>query len=307
MLGTGGQIKKVSVIIHLSRPLKAFLIKFSKVFLILFCLIAVFVAKIDSPFTRSVRVSILDGYSEIASIVVLPVNLVSNFFQNIGDYFFVYSKNVELTKYNGYLERQLAILSQVKVENEHLKALLNFVDDKKYKFVSSKVIGGESGPFSRSIVINAGKKDGVERGLAVIGENGLVGRIIEVGHNSSQVLLLSDVNSRIPVISSLSRQKSILEGNNSEHPVLNYLPKDNSLKEGEEIITSGDGELFPEGLPVGLFYLSKSKEHMVKPYVKWDSLENLGVIKLIGQQDKDDGRDVKAIFSDPNSDYDEED
>ncbi len=306
MLGNGGQVKKGSVIIHFSRPLKSFLLKFSRVFLVIFCLLSIFVAKIDSPFTRSVRASIVDGYSEIVSIIITPFNVVTDFFANVSDYFFVYSKNVELVKHNNYLEKQIASLSQIKVENDHLKELLNFVDDRKYGFISSKVVGNTGGAFSRVLVINAGAKDGIEKGMAVVGEKGLVGRIIQVGRVSSQVLLLSDVNSRIPVISSLSRQKAILSGNNGEHLELTYLAKDNNLKEGEEIITSGDGDMFPEGLPVGLAYITKTKEYMVKPYVKWDNLETLGVIKLTSSQTLDEGKDVKTIFSDPNLEYEED-
>ncbi len=280
LMGPGGRRNSGGIILHFSRPVREFLAKFSLALLILFSLFIIFVSKIDSPFTRSVKITAMDTYSQIAKVVVIPFYTVTTLVADMGDYFFVVSKNQQLVKENEYLKRQIALLSRISAENSHLRSLLHFVDSKEYNFISAKIVGDASGPFLRSVLINAGTNDEVSEGFAVSSDNGLIGRVVEVGRHSSKVILLTDVNSRIPVISGISKQRSIMSGNNSEHPILMYLPKDTSLIEGEEVVSSGDGNLFPAGLPIGIVYKDQSGKFTVKPYVKWNNLENVSVIEI---------------------------
>src|SRR5690606_4385105 len=117
--------------------------------------------------------------------------------------------------------------------------------------IATKILGDSSGPFIRSALVNAGETHGVLKGQIVINYNGLVGRIIEVGSKTSRVLLITDINSRIPIITASSRERGIVVGNNTDLLSLLYLPEDTRVQIGEIIFTSGDGESFPSGVPIG--------------------------------------------------------
>ena len=276
----GSGHNKSSVVIYLSRPVKAFIIRFSFIFLLLLCLFVLFIGRVDSPFTHSVRSWWQDKYTSIAQYISIPSRFFTLSRNAVSDYFFVYSKNDVLRKENLELHHKLAILSRAKVENSHLRSLLDFVKERPYERISVRVVGDASGPFLRSILINAGSSDGVEVGQAVVSGYGLIGRVSEVADHSARVLLLTDIHSRIPVISGLSRQRSVMTGHNRNHPSLAYLPKDTELLEGEEMVTSGDGDLFPSEIPIGLVYVDDKGKFMVKPYTNWQELELLSVLML---------------------------
>jgi rod shape-determining protein MreC len=280
--------------------------KISFLLLISIALFSIFVGKVDSPFTRAVKLTLMDSYSLIAQVVVVPVNKIVSLREGMSDYLFVYEKNFELKKENEQLRQGLALLSSEKEENKRLQSLLNFVTDRHYETISAKIVSDASGPFIRSVLINAGANSQVRKGLAVVSDTGLVGRTLEVGKYSTQVLLLTDINSRIPVISSVSRQRSVLIGNNTEHPNLLYLPRDSELQEGEELFTSGDGGLFPSGLPVGIVYKNTQGHFEVKPHAKWEKLEHLSVITTIEQptiaiEENATTDEPLSLESDPNS------
>lgn len=278
MIHSARKQTKSNVIFHFSRPVRVLMRRSSLAAIVILAVVTVFVSKVDSPFTRSVRVAIADTMSPVMRVLSVPVEVVAGWHADMSEYFFVHDKNKALTQENVRLAQQLISLSQVAVENERLKDLLGFVDDVNYSYVSARVVGDVSGPFIRSILINAGQSGHVRKGQAVVGENGLVGRIIEVGEQSSRILLITDINSRIPVITSISRERSILAGNNTGNPDLIYLHEDNQVKEGEVVVTSGDGGLFPPDLLVGKVRVASDGSFSVQPFMQWHRLEHLSVL-----------------------------
>ncbi|MBL8548906.1 MAG: rod shape-determining protein MreC [Hyphomonadaceae bacterium] len=127
--------------------------------------------------------------------------------------------------------------------------------------IAAQLVMDSGGPFTRTLVANAGAEHGVRVGFIALNEHGLVGRVVSVGTHSSRVLLLDDYNSRIPVMGAQSRVRALLRGEASNPPNLLTRPVEaasprldffsQGLREGETIITSGDGGLFPRGLKVG--------------------------------------------------------
>jgi rod shape-determining protein MreC len=114
--------------------------------------------------------------------------------------------------------------------------------------------------------------------MAVVNDAGLAGRVVDVAKKTARVLLLTDINSRIPVISEASRERAIAGGNNSDTLTLIYLPENSKLKVGEKIITSGDGRVLPPGLPVGVVTKIEKGIATVKPFVDNYRLEYVSVI-----------------------------
>jgi rod shape-determining protein MreC len=103
-----------------------------------------------------------------------------------------------------------------------------------------------------SALVNGGSSSGIKKDEAVTDEDGLLGRVISTGAGSARVLLLSDINSHVPVMAEHTQEKSILSGNNTDWPMLTYLPANSKIEVGERIVTSGDGGIFPPNVPVGV-------------------------------------------------------
>ncbi len=130
--------------------------------------------------------------------------------------------------------------------------------------VAAQLVLDSGGPFTRTLVANAGGDHGVRVGYIAVNENGLVGRVVSVGRRSARVLMLDDYNSRIPVMGEASRVRAVLAGQATQPPDLltrpfevqaprlDFIVGAQSLREGEQVVTSGDGGLYPRGLPVGV-------------------------------------------------------
>lgn len=139
------------------------------------------------------------------------------------------------------LERRLA----------DLRALSHAVEDQHVDYVTARVIADASGPFARSLLVNAGREKGIREGCPVIGAAGVVGRIIETGPRAARVLLLTDLNSRVPVLVGGGDENAILVGENGPLPKLTHLRADAQVADGDAVVTSGIGGEFARGLRVG--------------------------------------------------------
>lgn len=268
-------------IIHVSRPVRTLMKRAVILGLLGAAVMGVLSSKDNSAVSDAVRADVVDAAAPVVSMVAKPVGFLDEIDENIRSYFFAREKNKKLIEENKELKRQLVSLSTMVYEDEGLRKLLNFVKDAPYKFISAKVVGNTSEPFLRSVLISAGKKDNIQKGQAVVNEDGLVGRIVEVGERSSRVLLLTDINSNIPVVSNKSRDRSIVSGNNTESPDLAYLAKDAKITKGEVLLTSGDGGMFPAGLQVGVAYPAGGGAYKVSPFVKWHRLDNVSIIEYV--------------------------
>jgi rod shape-determining protein MreC len=130
--------------------------------------------------------------------------------------------------------------------------------------IAAQLVLDSGGPFTRTLVANAGADHGVRSGFIAVNENGLIGRVVSVGRRSSRVLMLDDYNSRIPVMGEASRVRAVLAGQATrppelvthpyqmQAPRLDFIVGAQALREGERVITSGDGGLFPRGITVGV-------------------------------------------------------
>jgi rod shape-determining protein MreC len=140
------------------------------------------------------------------------------------------------------------------------------------------VVGDPGGAFVRTVLINAGERNGVEKGQAAITGDGLAGRVAEVGQRSARVLLLTDINSRVPVVVGRARDRAVLAGDNSNAPELLYLGPTAKVQAGDYVTTSGHGGVFPPGLPIGVVSAVSEKGVRVKPFVDWAHMEVLRIV-----------------------------
>jgi rod shape-determining protein MreC len=140
---------------------------------------------------------------------------------------------------------------QLEARLADLERLAKVVPEQNLEFVTSRVIADSSGAFARSVMINSGSQQNVKAGYPVINADGLVGRVVDVGPNSSRVLLSTDADSRVPVRIGTDLVRGILAGDNGTNPRLLYLPDGAKISPGDEVSTSGTGGLFPPGLRIG--------------------------------------------------------
>jgi rod shape-determining protein MreC len=159
----------------------------------------------------------------------------------------------------------------------HLRSLLNAVDEPALHFITGSVIADARGPFLRSALINLGRDNGVRIGYAVINGDGLIGRTVDAGASVARVLLLNDLNSRIPVLVGPAGLRALASGDNSAELKLDFLPDGASLYPGDEVYTSGSDGVLPRGLRVGVVSGSPGA-FRVRPHAELSSLDVVSVL-----------------------------
>lgn len=236
--------------------------------------------------TLVLRPSIITSSKKVLfEVMSYPLRAASN----IKNYF---ATRTMYAKENYILKQKLALISMqfgktssILKENERLRGMLAFKKRLPYKSVGAEVIGRVPSTWTSSVIINKGTSHGISKNMAVCTANGLVGTVVEVGPNTSKVMLITDYNSRIGVILEASRQIGVMVGNGRGEARVIYLGLDSEIKNGENILTSALGGVLPEGIqigsvkkvdkdPVGLY-----KFAVVKPNQDLNSIEEVICIR----------------------------
>lgn len=198
------------------------------------------------------RQVVTDLAAPLLEVASRPVAATRRVIERTDEYAYVFDENERLRAENARLLawKEEALKLQAKVAR--YEALLNVQVDPSINYVSGRVVSDSGGPFVDTVLVNVGSEQGIKSGLAVIDTDGLVGRIVSTGPKASRVLLLTDLNSRVPVIIEPAHYKAVLAGDNTDWPKLEYLAAQSSVSPGDRVVTSGDGGLIPSGLPIGL-------------------------------------------------------
>jgi rod shape-determining protein MreC len=205
----------------------------------------------DTALVERARNATADFLSPVLSVLAQPVAAVTGAVDRVRQAVFLYQENDRLRADNAALLEWQQAAQQLQIENEELRSLTNYHPVAAGWSAAGRVIGTSGGAYSRNLLIDRGTADGVAKGQAVITGAGLVGRIVEVGTRASRVLLLTDLNSRIPVALGSAHERAIIAGDNTEQPLLIYMPPHAKPAVGDLLVTSGDGGVFPPGMPVG--------------------------------------------------------
>ena len=187
------------------------------------------------------------------------------------------TENTRLHDENERLRRWQSVALALDAENQRLKANLNWVPDPTPSFVTTRVVNEAGGVYARAVLLSSGPQHGITKGQIALDERGLVGRVTEVGARTARVLLITDLNSRIPVILENSRARAILVGTNGARPRLQYWPEGSNPAEGERVVTSAEADVFPANLPVGIVHYSATHVPEVEPAARLDQLEILRI------------------------------
>ena len=224
--------------------------RFSLLGLLFFSILLIVLGKYNFTAINYLKITIKEVVYRISFVVSLPEKYIAYSYHAVEEHIRFYNdynlKKEELEKLKS--EKYETIF--LKAENKRLKKVL---DDINYssELVIAKVIIDKQSPFLRSIIINKGSKNNINKGMAVLSDSYLIGKVVEVNYTTSRVLLLSDLNSKIPVTIEPGSIQSILSGDGEKSGVLLYI-KDNFLIVEESIIyTSGTGGLLKSGIPIG--------------------------------------------------------
>jgi rod shape-determining protein MreC len=209
-------------------------------------------ARIQDSAFDDVRSSLNDATAPFMELLSGPSAEVRRWSEGVSSFFSVYSENQKLREEIEALRAAQRDLATLQRKVQRYEELLKIPADAAVTSVAARVIADASGPFVRTVLINGGTGQGITKGQAVVDERGLLGRVVNTGNHSSRVLLLTDLNSRIPVMVEGANLKAILVGDNTGQPVLEYLPPGSRITVGARVITTPDGGAFPPGVPVGV-------------------------------------------------------
>lgn len=207
--------------------------------------------RVQPVMVEGVRTHVVDGLAPMLDAIARPMAAGQSAVTSVKSYFALHAENEKLRADNAQMKQWQNAVVAMENENRELRNLLHFKAEPGLAYISARVIADTGGPFVRGLVITAGRTDGVREGMAAMTGEGLIGRVVEVGDWSSRVLLITDLNSRIPVTVSDTGDRAVLAGDNTSEPKLLYLPQDAVLNEGAQVTTSGHGGVFPANLLLG--------------------------------------------------------
>ena len=263
---------------NLAVPLRVLAQRFAFLLLIGASVALMVLAKAGYPPLERARAAFLDSAAPVLSALTEPVAVAHRLAAEVRDLTNLYDENARLRQENERLRNWQATARAFGQENAAFRALLRAEPEPGMTFATGRVVGDSGGPFVRALLLNAGHRAGVAGGAAVVAGEGLVGRIVEAGERSARVLLLTDLNSRVPIVVESSRYRAILEGDNSDTLRLGFLASSDDVRVGDRIVTSGHGGVFPAGLPVGDVTAIDGDEAVVTPFVDFDRLEYVRVL-----------------------------
>ena len=257
---------------------KAWLHRFTFVLLFGASLALMVLGKSESPIVERARLTVTDAVTPIMNGLSRPLASIRQAYDNAREFLDLREENAALREQQARLVQWQSVARQLEAENRALRDLLKFAPDRAASFVTARVVADNGGAFVRSVLVAAGSRDGLRKGDAAVTGEGLVGRVAEVGERSARVLLLTDINSRIPVVIERSRDQGILAGDNSDNPRLLYLSHGSQLVPGDRVVTSAAGGAFPPGLPVGVVKSTDTGGAVVELFVDWDHMEYLRLL-----------------------------
>lgn len=215
-------------------------------------IVVVLLGRAEASIFDNARAKLTDLGSPALAAVQGPIANVQFWAAGILELFTVYGENLRLREENDNLRRWQDIAFTLEQRVSRYESLLNAVPKPDLPSVTARVIGQSSQPFTKTLILDAGNNQNVRKGQAVLDDRGLLGRIFVAGENTSWVLLLTDLNSRIPVVIRPSNRRAILSGNSTMSPSLQLDSGEVEVHPGDRVYSTGDGGIIPPDLPIGM-------------------------------------------------------
>jgi len=226
--------------------------KFSLLSLILLSIFIIFLSSSNFKIIKIIKSGINEIVYRSSFLISIPENKIKDINNQLKNHFRIYVNYQSIESELNLLKQEKLTNNFLKKDNEKLRKLMNESIDSNE--IIAKVLIDKESPFLKSIILNKGSRDKVKIGMAIVDEIYLVGKIIEVNYTNSRALLLTDLNSKIPVVLEPMGIQAIASGTGKDYGNIQYSKKEYEeiFKTNEVIVyTSGFGGLFKPGLPVG--------------------------------------------------------
>ena len=258
--------------------LKSKLQRFALLALVMLAFGLMLLGKADTYLVEKGRILFNDIATPVLALLSKPAESVSAFVQNIRELASIRRENTVLREENERLTLTKLEVERLRKENAYLTELLKFVPPPDAVSISSRVIADTGNSFAQSLIAFVGQKQEIEKGNVVLTGDGLVGRIASVGVNAARILLITDINSRVPVKVEPVDVPAILSGDNTEYPQLVSLPNNVQVSVGDRVVTSGMAGVYPAGLPVGVITSVADGVIKVRPFINRNRLEIVRIV-----------------------------
>ena len=237
----------------------------------------ILLSTVNSPLISGINKAALRITGPIMQVVEYPARIVHRAYTYLYDISRIYIDNRELRAEN----KQMLILQNkvrsLEVENQLLSRLLNYVPPPEANFISAKIIAESGDNFTHILFIYIGNED-VKKGQILLGDESVIGRIDAVSGSYAKVILVTDINSKIPVVVERTRARGILSGDNTSMPSLIFTRSTADIQEGDVIVTSGVGGMFPAGLPIGFVSSAQNNEIKVETLADISRIEYVRIV-----------------------------
>jgi rod shape-determining protein MreC len=264
-------------VIRLSIPVRQALEKLSLPVLIAVAFALMLIGKADAVLAVRVRMALTDTLSPIYATMAQPLANLRGIATDVVDVWDIRAENTRLRAENEQLRRWQAAALALEAQNQEFKAQLNWMPMAAPAFTTAPVVADAGGVYARSVLLSVTPPHHITKGEIALDDRGVVGRVTEVGTRSARVLLITDINSRIPVVLESGGGHAVMEGTNGAFPVLRYWPEGSAPAEGERVMTSAAAGAFPAGLPLGT--VRYNADHVAQVYPEAD-LDHLSIVRL---------------------------
>ena len=254
--------------------------RFSLIALIFLSIALIILGKINLPAINYLKIFLNEIVYRSSFIVSIPEKKIQESIKIINDHYLVYEdyRDIKTKLKDLQLQSKKYEIEFIIQENLRLRKLIDEYIYNSEELIA-KVLIDKKSPFLRSIIVNKGTKDKVELGMAVLDGSYLVGKIVETNYSTSRALLISDLNSKIPVAIEPGNIQSILSGTGKSDGKIQYLQNEGLIEKISIVYTSGSGGLFKSGIPIGkINKFATEDENLVKYF---SNLSQLTFVKLV--------------------------
>ena len=236
-----------------------------------------------TPSTRTGQVALffISPFQELTSN---SIHFIQNIWRNYFDLVGVSQENDSLVRALKAANEKNNSLKELELAHFRLQRLLEFTPELKRHVAAAAIVGKDPSPWLKTVVINKGMDDGVQRGMPVVTPDGIAGLVTDASSGYAKVLLITDQNSAVDALTQSTRARGIVKGESSGKLRFDYVLRRHEISEGDIIVSSGLDGVFPKGIRVGYVHeVSKPnsgifQEVSVTPYVDFEKLEEVLVI-----------------------------
>lgn len=266
--------------LRLSIPLRQALARLTLPVLVAVAFGTMLLGKADNVLVERARMAVADALAPLYGVLAEPIGAARSVAEETRHLLAMRQENARLREENARLRRWQEAALVLEAENALLRRQTGFIPAATPNFVTARVVADAGGTYARAVLVATGPHLRAHKGQVAMDERGLAGRVTEVGQRSARILLVSDINSRIPVVLEGSRARAMMAGTNGPRPRLAHWSEGTRPEEGERVLTGSGSDALPEGLPIGLVRWNEQGAPEVELFARLDRLDLVRLFEM---------------------------